>query len=92
MLLSWSLPRVFVATPVWRVRTDFSLTPARPRPAMARPAMQRPKAKEIACATAPVTALGQSTARALVDAGYMPLSRYVELFESAEAQFGEGEV
>ncbi len=91
MLLSWSLPRVFVATPVWRVRTDFSLTPAKPRP-MARPAMQRPKAKEIACATAPATALDQSTARALVDAGYMPLSRYVELFEGAEPQFGEGEV
>ena len=90
MLLSWSLPRVFVATPVWRVRTDFSLTPAKPRPAMPRPALQRPKAKEIACA-APA-ALDRSAARALVDAGYMPLSRYVELFEGAEPQFGEGEV
>ena len=85
MLLSWSLPRVFVATPVWRVRADFSLTPAKPRPAVARP-----RAKEIACA-APV-ALDRSTARTLVDAGYMPLSRYVELFEGAEPQFGEGEV
>ena len=85
MLLSWSLPRVFVATPVWRVRTDFSLTPARPRPAM-----RHRKAKATACA-APA-ALERSTARALVDAGYMPLSRYVELFEGAEPQFGEGEV
>ena len=85
MLLSWSLPRVFVATPVWRVRTDFSLTPARPRPAVARP---RPR--EIACA-APAT-LDRPTARALVDAGYLPLSRYVELFEGVEPQFGEGEV
>ena len=47
-------------------------------------------AREIACA-APA-ALDRSTARALVDAGYMPLSRYVELFEGAEPQFGEGEV
>ena len=85
MSLSWSLPRVFVATPVWRVRTDFSLAPAK-----ARPAMQRAKAREIACA-APA-ALDRPTARALVDAGYMPLSRYVELFEGAEPQFGEGEV
>ena len=90
MLLSWSLPRVFVATPVWRVRTDFSLTPAKPRLAMPRPAVQRPRAREIACA-APA-ALDRSTARALVDAGYMPLSRYVELFEGAEPQFGEGEI
>ncbi len=89
MLLSWSLPRVFVATPVWRVRTDFSLAPAKARP-MARPAMQRAKAREIACA-APA-ALDRPTARALVDAGYMPLSRYLELFEGAESQFGEGEV
>jgi hypothetical protein len=85
MLLSWSLPRVFVATPVWRVRTDFSLAPARPRPAL-----QRPKVKQIAGAVS--AALDRSTARALVDAGYMPLSRYVELFEGAEPQFGEGEV
>ena len=85
MLLSWSLPRVFVVTPVWRVRADFSLTPARPRPAV-----QRLKAKEVACVAA--AALDRSTARALVDAGYMPLSRYVELFEGAEPQFGEGEV
>jgi hypothetical protein len=85
MLLSWSLPRVFVATPVWRVRTDFSLTPAG-----RCPAVQRPKAQTIAGA-APA-ALDRSTARALVDAGYMPLSRYVELFEGAEPQFGEGEV
>ena len=85
MLLSWSLPRVFVATPVWRVRTDFSLTPAR-----RRPAVQRPKAKDIVRAAPAV--LDRSTACALVDAGYMPLSRYVELFEGAEPQFGEGEV
>ena len=85
MLLSWSLPRVFVATPVWRVRTDFALAPARPRSAV-----QRPRAKEIACA-APAT-LDRSATRALVDAGYMPLSRYVELYEGAEPQFGEGEV
>jgi hypothetical protein len=90
MLLSWSLPRVFVATPVWRVRTDFSLTPAKSRPAMPRPAIQPPKAKAISGA-APA-AFDRSTARALVDAGYMPLSRYVELFEAAEPQFGEGEV
>ena len=82
MLLSWSLPRVFVATPVWRVRTDFSLAPAKPRPAV--------KANEVAC-VAPA-ALHRSTARALVDAGYMPLSRYVELFEGAEPHFGEGEI
>ena len=85
MLLSWSLPRVFVATPVWRVRTDFSLTPARPRPAI-----QRPRVKEIDCTAQ--AALDRPAARALVDAGYMPLSRYVELFEVAEPQFGEGEV
>ena len=85
MLLSWSLPRVFVATPVWRVRTDFSLTPARPRPAM-----RRPWVRDVACA-APAK-LDRSAARAMVDAGYMPLSRYVELFEGAEPQFGEGEV
>ena len=84
MLLSWSLPRFFVATPVWRVRTDFSLAPAKPRP------VQRPKAKDVARA-APA-ALDRSSARALVDAGYMPLSRYVELFEGAEPHFGEGEV
>jgi hypothetical protein len=52
----------------------------------------RPKAKEIARAAAPAAALDRSTALALVDAGYMPLSRYVELFERAEQQFGEGEV
>ena len=85
MLLSWSLPRVFVATPVWRVRADFSLTPARPRPAV-----QRLKAKEVACVAA--AALDRSTARALVDAGYMPLIRCVELFEAAEPHLGEGEV
>ena len=83
MSLSWSLPRVFVATPVWRVRTDFSLAPARPRPAMPCP--------KAAAGTAPA-ALDRPTARALVDAGYMPLSRYVELFEAAEPLFGEGEV
>ncbi len=27
MLLSWSLPRVFVATPVWRVRDRFFTGP-----------------------------------------------------------------
>jgi len=85
MVLSWSLPRVFVATPVWRVRTDFSLTPAGPRPGV-----QRPKAKQIAGTAA--SAVDRSTARALVDAGYMPLSRYVALFEGAKPQFGEGEV
>jgi hypothetical protein len=85
MLLSWSLPRVFVATPVWRARTDFSLAAARPRSAV-----QRPKVKEIACARP--AALDRSTARALVDAGYMPLSHYVELFEHAKPDFGEGEV
>jgi hypothetical protein len=85
MLLSWSLPRVFVATPVWRVRTDFSLTPVRPRPA-AQPSKVR------AVAGAPPTVLDRSAARALVDAGYMPVSRYVELFDGAEQQFGEGEV
>ena len=42
MSLSWSLPRVFVAMPVWRVRTDFSLVSAKPRP------VQRPKAKDVA--------------------------------------------
>lgn len=86
MSISWSLPRVFVATPVWRVRTDFLLTAARPRPA----AVQRPKVKEIACMA--MAALDRPTARALVDAGYMPLSRYVELFEAAEPHLGEGEV
>ena len=85
MLLSWSLPRVFVATPVWRVRTDFALAPVRPRSAA-----QRPRAKEVAVVAPAV--LERSTARALVDAGYMPLSRYVELYEGAEPQFGEGEV
>jgi len=85
MLLSWSLPRVFVATPVWRIRTDVSLAPARPRPAL-----QRPNAKEISRATP--AGLDQSAARALVEAGYMPLARYVELFEGAEPDFGEGEV
>ena len=84
MLLSWSLPRVFVATPVWRARTDFSLAPARPR------AVQRAKAKDVAGA-APAT-LDRSAGRALVDAGYMPLSRYVELFEGVGPHFGEGEV
>ena len=61
----------------------FSLAPARPRLA------QRPKARDVAGAAA---ALDRSTVRALVDAGYMPLSRYVELFEGAEPHFGEGEV
>ena len=85
MLLSWSLPRVFVATPVWRVRTDLSLVPARPRLAV-----QRPTVRAIACAEP--GELDRSAARALVDAGYMPVSRYVELFEGVEPQFGEGEV
>ncbi len=81
MLLSWSLPRVFVATPAWRVRPGFSLAPAKPR------SLQRAKVADAAAA-----ARDRSTARALVDAGYMPLSHYVELFEGAGPHFGEGEV
>ena len=84
MLLSWSLPRVFVATPVWRCEPTFRW----PLPSRARGAAA--EGRDIACA-APA-ALDRPTARALVDAGYMPLSRYVELFEGAEPQFGEGEV
>jgi hypothetical protein len=52
--------------------------------------VQRPKARAAACAGP--AGLDRSAARALVDAGYMPVSHYVELFEGAEPQFGEGEV
>jgi hypothetical protein len=79
--INWVLPRVYVPTPVWRIRTAAMLT------AVVRPRREAAPARNTQAAAAP---LDRGTARALADAGYMPLQRYVELFGDEEA--GEGEV
>ena len=81
MLLSWSFPRAYASMPVSRVRAYVTFTPAQSRP-QARPAQAKPAATRHA-------GIDRADARALVDAGYMSLSRYVELFGD---NVGEGEV
>ena len=76
MLLSWSFPRAYAPMPVSRVRASVTFPPAQDRP-QARPALTRE------------AGIDRADARALVDAGYMSLSRYVELFGD---NVGEGEV
>ena len=77
MLLSWSFPRAYAPMPVSRVRASVTFPPAQDRP-QARPAARVRQA-----------GIDRDAARALVDAGYMPLDRYAELFAN---NAGEGEV
>jgi hypothetical protein len=81
--INWVFPRVYAPASGWRVRTAVTLTP--PARLRARTAASAPKAQP----TAP-RALDRDTARALAEAGYMPLQRYIELFGNEGA--GEGEV
>jgi hypothetical protein len=80
--INWVFPRVYAPASGWRVRTAVTLTPPARLRARKAPA---PKARPAA-----PRALDRDTARALAEAGYMPLQRYIELFGDEGA--GEGEV
>ncbi len=86
MTINWVFPRVYGPAPLWRVRTAVTLKPAvRPRREV-----DAPDAPDKQAQPGPA-ALDRDTARALAEAGYMPLQRYIELFGKDDAA-GEGEV